>query len=93
MPDIADVSRRMLQLAGIRIDPASNGTFQTSYLKGLTLRTRNANPDGNENEKSHFKIALPENPKISRVSWSHNSQYFAFVLGDRQRPAAVGDFD
>ena len=80
MPDIADVSRRMLQLAGIRIDPASNGRFQTSYLKGLTLRNRSANPSGIQNEETHFKIPMPENPKVSSISWSHNSKNFAFVL-------------
>ena len=80
MPDIADVSRRMLQLAGMRIDPASNGPFQTGYLRGLTLRSRSADPSGIQNEDTHFKIPLPENPRISSVSWSHNSKDFAFVL-------------
>ncbi|MFK7767487.1 MAG: alpha/beta hydrolase family protein [Mariniblastus sp.] len=80
MPDIADVSRRMLQLGGLRIDPAANSTFRTGYLKGLTLRARDAAPDGNKDETTHFKIPLPDNPKISAVSWSHNSKDFAFVL-------------
>ena len=80
MPDIADVSRRMLQLAGMRIDPASNGRFQTGYLRGMTLRKRSADPSGIQNEDTHFKIPLPENPKVSSVSWSHNSKDFAFVL-------------
>jgi len=80
MPDIADVSRRMLQLAGVRIDPASNGRFQTSYFKGMTLRARSADPSGIQNEETHFEIPLPENPKISSISWSHNSKHFAFVL-------------
>ena len=80
MPDIADVSRRMLQLAGIRIDPASNGRFQTSYLRGITLRNRSADPSGIQNEETHFKIPMPENPKVSSISWSHNSKNFAFVL-------------
>jgi len=80
MPDIADVSRRMLQLAGVRIDPASNGRFQTSYFKGMTLRARSADPSGIQNEETRFEIPLPENPKISSISWSHNSKHFAFVL-------------
>ena len=40
MPSIKDVSRRMLRLAGMRIDPAANGRFQTSYSTGLSLRAR-----------------------------------------------------
>ena len=80
MPDIADVSRRMLQLAGMRIDPAANGRFQTGHLRGMTLRSRNAVPSGIQNEDTHFEIPLSENPKISSVSWSHDSKKFAFVL-------------
>ena len=38
MPDITDVSRRMLQLGGLRIDPVANSRFQTSFSKGLLLR-------------------------------------------------------
>ena len=40
MPGIADVARRRLQLAGMRIDPIANGRFQLSYTRGLTLRSR-----------------------------------------------------
>lgn len=77
MPDIADVSRRMLQLGGIRIDPAANGTFQTGYMKGLTLRPRDAEPN---DATRQVRIPLPADPKISRVSWSHDSKHFAFSL-------------
>ena len=42
MPGIEDVSRRMLQLAGMRIDPAANGPFQTSFHKGLSIRARDS---------------------------------------------------
>jgi hypothetical protein len=31
MPSIADMARRQLRLAGIRIDPAANGLFRTDY--------------------------------------------------------------
>ncbi|MEM1068341.1 MAG: hypothetical protein AAGI63_05565 [Planctomycetota bacterium] len=77
MPDIADVSRRMLQLGGLRIDPAANGRFATSYLKGLVLRPRDADPN---DESQLIRIPLPDDPRISSVSWSHNSQYFSFSL-------------
>ena len=38
MPSIEAVSRRMLRLAGMRIDPAANGPFLTSFLHGLSIR-------------------------------------------------------
>ncbi|MEM9828646.1 MAG: prolyl oligopeptidase family serine peptidase [Planctomycetota bacterium] len=77
MPAIEDVSRRMLRLGGIRIDPAADGRFQTSYSKALVLRPRDADP--NDDGKS-MRIPLPDDPKISSVSWSHNSVNFAFSL-------------
>ena len=77
MPDIADVSRRMLQLAGMRIDPAANSSFQTSFMRGLTLHRRDSKPD---DQSAMVKIDLPADVKISSVSWSHNSKNFAFVV-------------
>ncbi len=38
MPDIADISRRMLELAGLRVDPVANSGFSTSFYHGITLR-------------------------------------------------------
>lgn len=77
MPDIADISRRMLQLGGLRIDPAANSTFQTSFWKGASIRLMDANPN---EESSLRKIELPQNPKVARFSWSHNSRDFAIAL-------------
>lgn len=77
MPDIQDVSRRMLQLAGLRIDPVSNGTFQSSFSTGLTLRRRDADP---AEKTAQTTIELPADAKVSRFSWSHNSKNFAFVI-------------
>ncbi len=77
MPDIEDVSRRMLQLAGLRIDPVANGEFETSFNTGLTLRRRDADP---ADQTRQTKIELPGHAKISRVSWSHNSRNFAFSV-------------
>lgn len=71
MPSIADVSRRMLKLAGMRIDPAANGPFQTSFNKSLEIRKL----EGGETTK----IPLPSGAKISTVSWSHQSNAVAIV--------------
>jgi hypothetical protein len=37
LPSIQDVSRRMLRLAGMRIDPVTNGRFRTSYNRGFEI--------------------------------------------------------
>ncbi len=92
MPDIADVSRRMLALAGMRIDPTSNGSFQTSFIRGITLVKRS---DQIKNNESKIRIQLPDDVKISRISWSHNSQYFSIAVvtekGQQLWVAKVGD--
>ena len=72
MPGIEDVSRRMLQLAGLRIDPAANGPFRTSFDKGLSIRARDSR------ELTH--VPLPNGAKLSGTSWSHDSKKFVFTL-------------
>ena len=72
MPSIEDISRRMLQLAGLRIDPAANGPFQLSYSRGISLRRRS----GGE----AIRIPVIEGARIAGVSWSHHSDNFAFTI-------------
>ena len=71
MPSIEDVSRRMLRLAGMRIDPAANGPFQTSYLNGFSVRPLE--------KKQAVEVPLPAGSKLSRASWSHDSKSIAFI--------------
>jgi dipeptidyl aminopeptidase/acylaminoacyl peptidase len=75
MPDIADVSRRMLRLGGLRIDPAANSTFQTGFQKGLKLRRRGDSPN-----VEAVRIPLAEGAKLASVSWAHDSRSFAFTV-------------
>ena len=73
MPTIKDISRRMLRLAGMRIDPASNSQFQSSFSNSLELRDVS-------DPKSGTKIALPDGARVSFVSWSHLSNAFVYGL-------------
>ena len=75
MPDISDVSRRMLGLAGVRIDPVINGRFATSFFTGLALGKRG---DGSERELT--RIPLPPESKLVGISWSHDSKHFTYTL-------------
>ncbi len=72
MPGIEDVSRRMLRLAGIRIDPAANRRFQSMFDKSLSLRSR----DGGETTA----VPLPPDSKLASTIWSHDSQSFVFSV-------------
>jgi len=72
LPDLETLTRRRLQLAGIRIDPAADGPFRVDYGRSLTLRRRDA--------ATGVKLALPPKAQIGQVSWSHRSQAFVFTL-------------
>lgn len=71
MPSIADVSRRMLRLAGMRIDPQANSRFATSFSRGLLLRRR-------EGEQT-TRIPFPEGTRIAGTSWAHDSETLAVI--------------
>ena len=79
MPSIEDLSRRMLRLAGMRIDPVANSRFSTRFYSGISLRPI----DGDE----AIVIPIPEGAKISRIVWSHHSDSLAFttVTADGQQ--------
>ncbi len=72
MPSIEDVSRRMLRLAGMRIDPAANSRFRSQFDTGLGLRSLQ--------DESVIRIPLPETAKLGTVSWSHDSKTVAYVV-------------
>ena len=72
MPDIADVARRMVALAGNRIDPVANGAFRTDFNRGISLRPR----DG----RSAIRIPLQDPSRVGTVSWSHDSKSFVYTL-------------
>ena len=74
MPSIADVSRRMLKLAGMRIDPVANSRFQMNFFTGLSLRSL-------QNDEV-APIALPADVRISDISWCHDSKSLAVVTVD-----------
>ena len=71
MPDIADLARRMVGVAGMRIDPIANGAFQTDYSRGLSIRKRESN--------ALTRIPIAQPVRITTISWSHDSQSFVFT--------------
>lgn len=75
MPDISDISRRMLQLGGLRIDPQSNGRFTTGFFKGISVGKR-----GDSSDREMTRIPLPEGSKLAGISWSPDSKHFTYTL-------------
>lgn len=70
MPGIEDVARRMLQLAGLRIDPQANSRFATQFDKGILI--------GRTGQDTRTRIQLPQDGKLAFVNWSHNSDALAY---------------
>ena len=70
-PPIADLARPMLRLAGLRINPNTNGPHRYQYAVALTLKRIS---DGSE-----IKIDLPPGAKISAPQWSADGKQFAFT--------------
>ena len=70
-PSIEDFSQPMLRIAGLRIDPLTNGPSRPRYSIGYALK---AIPDGNEVE-----IDLPADAKLGSPQWSPDGQKFAFT--------------
>src|SRR5947209_19731251 len=61
-PPIAELAQPMLRLAGIRINPRTNGLHTATYNTTLSLRRI---PEGTE-----IKVDLPANPRLSLGRWS-----------------------
>ncbi len=72
-PSIEEVAQPELRLAGLRINPRSNGRSRERPLNGLTFQRL---ADGREVPVT----GLPENPSITGVSWSPDGKRIAFVV-------------
>lgn len=69
-PSIAEVSAPMLRLAGVRIDPRTNGIHLAGNITGLSLMTL---PDGKTTP-----VQLPARARIGRPAFSPDGKLFAF---------------
>jgi dipeptidyl aminopeptidase/acylaminoacyl peptidase len=70
-PPIGELAQPMRRLAGIRINPMTNGLHNATFNSTLTLRKV---PEGTD-----IKVALPPNPKLSTGRWSPDGNHFAFT--------------
>jgi dipeptidyl aminopeptidase/acylaminoacyl peptidase len=70
-PPIAELAQPMLRIAGMRINPKTNGLHNATFNSGLTLRKI---PSGAE-----IPVQLPPAPKIAGMRWSTDGKQFAFT--------------
>jgi dipeptidyl aminopeptidase/acylaminoacyl peptidase len=71
MPAIAELAQPVHRLAGMRINPRTNGLHRAETLKGLSLRTI---ADGAE-----IAVTLPPSPRLSWIGFSPDGARFAFT--------------
>jgi len=72
LPSIADVARPWEGLAGVRVDPVLVSQRKVSFARGLALRAL----DGG----AERTLALPQDARIERWSWSPDSARVAWTL-------------
>ncbi|GAB3571547.1 S9 family peptidase [Spirosoma luteolum] len=69
-PSIAELAQPELKLAGLRLNPATNGPSRARYITGLKLKRL---PAGSEVAVT----GLPASPQLSFVQWSPNETKIA----------------
>ncbi len=70
-PPISELAQPMLRLAGLRIDPRTNGRHRANYFVKYTLKKV---ADGAEME-----VKMPEGAKLGQPQWSADGRHFAFT--------------
>ena len=70
-PSITEVSQPMLRLAGIRINPKTNGLHLSGFSKSIELVKL---PEGTKTP-----VILPGGARASEVRWSPDGKQFAFM--------------
>jgi dipeptidyl aminopeptidase/acylaminoacyl peptidase len=70
-PPIADLAQPFLKLAGLRIDPVTNGPHAPARVTGLTLQTI---ADGSQKE-----VRLPPGARLGLPLWAPDGKRFAFT--------------
>jgi dipeptidyl aminopeptidase/acylaminoacyl peptidase len=71
LPTIAELARPMLRLAGLRIDPATNGRHRVRTARALSLK---AVADG-----ATRPVTLPPSPALTWIGFSADGVRFAFT--------------
>ncbi|MBD3402668.1 prolyl oligopeptidase family serine peptidase [candidate division GN15 bacterium] len=73
LPSIEEIAQPELRLAGLRINPATNGPSRGWYANELTFKR--------VSDLEEFSVTgLPENPRIQSISWSPDSRKVAFAV-------------
>ena len=67
-----DLNQEEMKLAGLRVNPVTNISSSVTYISNLKVRKFN------EKQETQV-IGLPQNPKITNLSWSPDEKKLAFT--------------
>jgi dipeptidyl aminopeptidase/acylaminoacyl peptidase len=70
-PPISDLAQPMLRLAGLRINPSTNGRHHPPRFVRLHLFSTSGDPQ--------VEVTVPGNAYLNAPEWSQDSQHFAFT--------------
>ncbi|MDW8464984.1 MAG: prolyl oligopeptidase family serine peptidase [Chloroherpetonaceae bacterium] len=73
LPPISELAAPEYRLAGLRINPRTNGPSRASYFTKLVLRSI-------DKPEERVISGLPSEARITNVRWSPNGAYLAFTL-------------
>ena len=72
LPSIEEVSEEELRLAGLRINPATNGQSRSSHYTNIRMQSL-------DNLQEREIAGMPENARIGTAVWSPDSKHFVFM--------------
>ena len=68
-PPISELAQPMLRIAGLRINPNTNGQHRQAYSVNLTLK--------NVSDGKEMPVAFPPGAKLFSLEWSPDGKYLA----------------
>src|SRR5687768_7626354 len=71
-PSIEELAQPESRLAGLRINPATNGQSRASFVSNIKLKQVKGG------EETQLK-GLPQNARLSYITWSPDEKYIAFT--------------
>src|SRR5690606_5226190 len=72
-PSIEELAPPESRLAGLRINPATNGQSRATFINNIKLKQVNGGQE--------FELAgIPQNAQISYVTWSPDEKQIAFTI-------------
>ncbi|HYJ33042.1 MAG TPA: S9 family peptidase, partial [Candidatus Binatia bacterium] len=87
-PPLADLAAPKVKLAGVRVNPVTNGPHRAPYFLGLTVKSLADAPEPTDGKRRHGeranvgegrRVTLPDSIRIGSPLWSADGKRVAFT--------------